>query len=114
LARSIDGGLTWSPLSYDAVLVEPICQASLLRYDDARLLFSNPASRKRERMALRLSEDDGRTWLRSLVLHEGPAAYSCLTVALGGMIGCLYECGDVHPYERIRFARVPPDALKGG
>jgi sialidase-1 len=114
LARSTDGGLTWSPLSYDAALVEPICQASFLRYDAARLLFSNPASTKRERLTLRLSEDEAATWSKSLVLHEGPAAYSCLTVLPDGLVGCLYECGDERFYERIRFARVPLEALATG
>jgi sialidase-1 len=112
VARSTDGGLTWSAPSYDAALVEPICQASSLRYDAGRLLFSNPASTKREQMTVRLSLDDGQTWPSRLVLHWGPAAYSCLTVLPDGLIGCLYECGDAHPYERIRFARVSPDLLQ--
>jgi sialidase-1 len=112
VARSTDGGLTWSAPSYDAALVEPICQASSLRYDAGRLLFSNPASTKREQMTVRLSLDDGQIWPSRLVLHWGPAAYSCLTVLPDGLIGCLYECGDAHPYERIRFARVSPDLLQ--
>jgi sialidase-1 len=77
-------------------------------------LFSNPASTKRERLTLRLSEDEAATWSKSLVLHEGPAAYSCLTVLPDGLVGCLYECGDERFYERIRFARVPLEALATG
>ncbi len=38
-------------------------------------------------------------------LHEGTAAYSCLTVLQDGSIGCLYERGDEDRYERITFAR---------
>ena len=31
IARSRDGGATWSPLAFDTTLIEPICQASLDR-----------------------------------------------------------------------------------
>ena len=62
----------------DATLIEPVCQASLLRYSGekgAASLFSNPASTKREKMTVRLSDDEGKTWPVARVLHEGPAAY---------------------------------------
>jgi sialidase-1 len=39
------------------------------------------------------------------VLHEGPAAYSCLTVLPNGEVGCLYERGEKSPYDEIAFAR---------
>jgi len=114
IARSTDGGLTWSELTYDPALIEPICQASFLRYDGTRVLFSNPATTKRERMTVRLSADEGQTWPTECVLHAGPAAYSCLTVLPDGLICCLYECGEAHAYERIRFARLGIEALAGG
>src|SRR5262249_34579351 len=43
-ATSGDGGLTWSRPAEDAALVEPVCQASLLRYPGEKgpLLFANP------------------------------------------------------------------------
>ena len=55
LATSQDGGVTWSELSFDPTLIEPICQASLIRHvghgasdeSPSRVLFSNPASRDR-------------------------------------------------------------------
>ncbi len=108
IATSTDGGLTWSDISFDEALIEPRCQASLLRFPDpldSRVLFSNPASTERERMTVRMSYDEGKTWPVSRVLHEGPAAYSCLTVLQDGSIGCLYERGDEDRYERITFAR---------
>ncbi|MEQ8763484.1 MAG: sialidase family protein [Planctomycetota bacterium] len=108
IATSPDGGETWSKVSYDAALIEPICQASLIRLrwsedDEAGvLLFSNPASTSgRHQMTVRLSEDQGRTWPIAKTLHEGAAAYSCL-VALGRSdIGLLYEKDD---YRKITFA----------
>src|SRR5204862_5881817 len=64
VALSNDGGLTWSDPADDAALVEPVCQASISRYpgDRSRILFSNPASMQREKMTVRLSYDEGRTW----------------------------------------------------
>ncbi len=112
VAVSQDGGETWGKLRFDESLIEPICQGSLLRYagkgdaSGGRLLFSNPASKtKRERLTVRLSHDEGETWPAALLLHEGPSAYSCLTVLPDGSIGCLYEGGEKNAYEKILFAR---------
>jgi len=112
VATSRDGGATWEVLRFDQILIEPICQASFLRYSvkddssDDRLLFSNPASTsKRHRLTFRLSNDEGKTWPVAKLLHEGPSAYSCLTVLPDGLIGCLYEGGENHSYEKIIFAR---------
>lgn len=118
VATSRDGGMTWSELTLDSTLVDPICQASFIRYsleergDKNRLLFSNPAApplpgkEKRERamMTIRLSEDEGETWHVSRLLNEGFSAYSCLAALPDGSIGCLYEAGSV-PYGEIVFAR---------
>jgi sialidase-1 len=117
VATSGDGGESWSSLRFDEVLVEPICQASLIRYrHDGRfgpLLFSNPASTTdRIRMTVRLSRDQGGAWQGSLVLHDGPAAYSCLAVLPDGRIGCLFEAGKESAYETIRFARFSLDAME--
>lgn len=113
VAVSRDGGKTWSEAKPDAQLLEPVCQASLLRYglEPPRLLFSNPASTKRERMTVKLSQDDGKTWSAGKVLHEGPAAYSCLSVLADRSIGCLYERGTKSIYERLTFARFALDWL---
>ena len=120
VATSADGGLTWSPPVLDEALIEPVCQASLLRYtlegphDRNRLLFSNPASTSRILMTVRLSYDEGKTWPVSNVLWPGPSAYSCLTVLPDLTLGCLYERGERHAYERITFARFTLEWLSGG
>jgi sialidase-1 len=108
IATSGDGGATWSVLSHDAALIEPVCQASVFRMpgEPSRILFSNPADRKvRRRMTVRLSRDDGATWVTVKEFGEGPAAYSCLTSLPGGSAGCLYETGSSSAYEKIVFAR---------
>jgi len=108
LSISKDGGLTWSAPMHDDTLIEPVCQASILRHPakPGVVLFSNPASKKREKMTLRISSDDVKTWPTSHVLHAGPAAYSCLAVLPNGDIACLYERGDKNAYETITFARL--------
>lgn len=110
IAFSEDGGHSWSPVVFDETLVEPVCQASLIRYDaddGPLLLFSNPASTKRERMTVRVSRDGGRTWPVSHLVHEGSAAYSSLVALPAGRVGLLYERDD---YGRIGFVRLELEA----
>jgi sialidase-1 len=106
VATSNDRGATFTEVTEDPVLIEPVCQASIVRHPGEKggILFSNPASGKRERMTVRLSTDDAKTWPHSRVLFEGPAAYSCLTVLPDKSIGCLYERGEKSPYEQIVLA----------
>jgi sialidase-1 len=108
---SDDGGITFSKLRRDKELLEPICQASIIRYtwrdSDghlSRILFSNPSSIKRQNMAVRMSYNEGGNWIVAKVVHEGPSAYSCLVILPDRTIGLLYECGDKDRYERIDFA----------
>lgn len=115
---SEDGGDTWIDQRWDETLVEPICQASLLRAtwpekgEKSRILFCNPASSSsRQHMTVRLSCDEGRTWPAARELEAGPmAGYSCLAMLGDGSIGCLYE-GEKN---RIRFARFGFDWLLAG
>ena len=122
VAASTDGGMTWSAVRHDPALVEPVCQASLLRYTMQppdgrnRLLFSNPAHAEpgqRRDMTVRMSEDEGKTRPVSRVLWPGAAAYSCLAVLPGGDIARLFEAGEEHPYQRIILARFSRDWLTG-
>jgi sialidase-1 len=111
IARSRDGGQSRSPASLDPTLIEPVCQASIWRGtwpgagSRSRILFSNPASTRRENLTVRLSYDEGATWPVGRTIHPGPAANSCLAVLQDGSVACLYECGENRPYEKILVAR---------
>jgi sialidase-1 len=114
-AVSDDGGLTWHSQRHVPELIEPICQASIRRFSwpnadrPGILLFSNPASNRRERLTLRASFDDGQTWPASRLLDPRPSAYSCLAMLPDGSIGILYEAGERSPYENLVFATMPLD-----
>jgi sialidase-1 len=120
IAWSRDGGITFSPIVHDAALLEPVCQASVCRFTTQaehgrdHVLFSNPASRTRDQLTVRLSYDECRTWPVSRVLHPGPAAYSDLCVSPDMSICCLYERGYEGPYETITLARFNLEWLTDG
>jgi len=120
VAISKDEGMTWGEVKDDSALIEPVCQASVIRYslkdgsDKNRILFSNPASEKREKLTVRLSYDEGQTWAVSKEVHAGHTAYSDLAVLPDGTIGCLYERGEKNPYETITFARFSLQWLTDG
>jgi sialidase-1 len=109
---SRDGGATWSEAVNVPALVEPVCQASILRWENANgaqpgwLLFSNPAdAKKRRNLTVRASDDNGATWSRSLVLQPEAAAYSCLIALSPTAAACLYERSEQKPYDKIIFSR---------
>jgi sialidase-1 len=126
VATSDDGGASWSHVKLDDALIEPVCQGSILRYSwpsvtpalssenggRSRILFSNPASTKRENLTIRVSYDEGATWPVSKVIHAGPSAYSCLAVLPDKSIACLFERGEKSAYEKISLARIPLDWLE--
>jgi sialidase-1 len=98
IALSRDGGETWTATYTDPALIEPVCQASLLRHSlnaDASsdvFLFSNPASTSaRTNGTVRLSHDEGRTWPISRVIYPGGFSYSCLTSLADHSVGCFFE-----------------------
>jgi len=123
VATSTDGGMTWSKVRHDPTLVEPICQASFLRYtlasrdDRNRLLFSNPGhgqAGQRRDMTVRVSYDEGQTWPMQRLLWPGPTAYSSLAALPDGQIACFFEAGQHSPYERIVLARFRRQWLTSG
>lgn len=91
---SADGGETWSPAIEDKSLPEPVCQGSLISFEDGGrhiTLFLNPAGPKRTNGTLRMSLDGGKTWAKSRLLVPGPFAYSSMARLKDGRIAVLYE-----------------------
>ena len=92
-----DMGKAWKVHSSDhGVLPEPVCMASLISHDlkDGRrvLFFSNPNSKyKREKMTVRMSLDQGKTWPKSILLDQKGGAYSSLAMVDDQTLGILYE-----------------------
>ncbi|MCE9531638.1 MAG: glycoside hydrolase [Planctomycetes bacterium] len=109
VARSTDGGATWSAEKMDPVLTEPPCQASLLRYQFASgdqksvLLFANPAGGGRKNLTVRMSQDEGRTWPVSKLLVPGSAAYSCMARLPDGRVGAIVETSGYMKLSFIAF-----------
>lgn len=106
VARSADGGATWSAEQMDPALPEQPCQASLFRHEFASgdkksvLLFANPTAGKRTNLTVRMSQDEGRTWPVSKLLVAGPAAYSCMARLPDGRVGAIVETAG---YRKLSF-----------
>ena len=115
-SHSTDGGQSWSSAQTDTALPTPICQASVLRYNDSGgLLFSNPADVKaRVQMTLRFSADDGENWGAALLIYPGPAGYSQLGSLADGDVVVLYERGDMSYSDMISFARIAATSIPRG
>ena len=102
---STDGCATWTTPIFDSILVEPICQGSLLRYSFSPdiLLFSNPKhKRKRKNLTLSMSKDSGKTWTKQITIYAKKSAYNDIVVLNNGDILCLFETGTVLPYSGIK------------
>ncbi len=95
LARSADGGRTWSPREETALpnVDSGIC---VLRLPDGRLLcaLNDSADRRRENLRLALSDDDGRSWriIATLVEEAGQSfAYPYMILGCDGRVRMLYS-----------------------
>ncbi len=103
-ARTTDLGQTWEKVETEP-LRQPgnLCQAAYLMLN-GKLYFSNPNSGSRNTMTLRVSEDGGKTWPRSIVYDpRASAGYSSLCPVSGNSIGIIYESenSNYHYFVRI-------------
>ncbi len=115
ISYSDDGGLTWSPVTLDSTLIEPVCQGSLLRYSTQSdmLLFTNPQHQsKRKNLTLSISYDEGKSWESKSIIHSGKAAYNDIVELENGDLACIYETGKILPYSGIVFQKISADVIK--
>jgi len=110
---SKDGGANWDTTYFDRNLPDPVNEGSLLsipvRKGRQLLGFSNAADTlQRNNLTLRFSDDNGRSWKKSVLIYAGPekkasvdyAAYSDLVLFGKNQIGILFEKDD---YSSIVF-----------
>lgn len=94
VARSADGGASWTPLVHDPALPDPSCMGGLAMTpgDAPWLVCTGPGDRGARRSGtLWASPDCGLTWPVSHVIDAGPFAYS-VPVPLGpDEVGVLWE-----------------------
>ena len=107
ISTSTNGATEWAKPVFHDQLWEPVCMASIIAHPakPGMLIFSNPHSLKRdkdgneipavwasrENLAIKLSENDGKTWPVNKVLDAGSAGYSDLAILPDGTVLCLYE-----------------------
>jgi sialidase-1 len=58
-------------------------------------------------MTLRVSPDDGASWPVKKLIHAGPSSYSGIVRMADGAVGLVFEGGENHRREWIRFVRIP-------
>ena len=105
---SSDLGNTWTPHVSNDTLIEPVCQASILKAGNV-LLFANPESKvTRNMFTIKASDDMGKTWNRSLLLdEEGGWGYSCMAMIDDETVGILYEGSQSHlVYQIVKIADI--------
>ncbi len=107
-AVSPDGGETFVP-SAAAGLEDARCHAGLVALTPEKgprlFLMSNVPGPKRVGLTISVSEDEGRTWQRKRVIHDGHTAYSDLAVLPDGTILCVYETGETTSRKDLAVAR---------
>ncbi len=115
---SSDEGKTWVS-EPNSPLTEPNCNASFIRYtavkngyDKNRLLFANANDKAdRKNMSIKISYDEGKTWITGKTIYPESAAYPSMTILSNGDIGLFFEKDD---YQKNVFTRVTLDWLTDG
>lgn len=133
IVTSPDGATGWTAPAFDVALVEPICNAAIVRVNGAPpdgrscIVFANPNNDAppepgrakppvthgvawfwRRNLTLRVSYDEGRTWPVSKALDPGVTDYCDLAGGPDGMVYCLHSVA-----KGLTLARVPLDWLGG-
>ncbi|MCI9156362.1 MAG: exo-alpha-sialidase [Lawsonibacter sp.] len=126
----------WSQPWLDPTLPDPVCSGALVCLGGGRMAFSNcayedkPALERqrqgeavrwsldaRQRLTLRLSRDDGRTWSQGLLLEQESGASDLAASPDGKTLYCFYEQGwtggNCIFNRALVLARLPVSCLEG-
>lgn len=116
IAISKDGGTRWDSVYFDNRLADPVCQGSILTVGVRKghaiiAVCNNDDSLQRNNLTLRVSYDEGLSWVRTQVVDRSVeaskkkdyTAYSDMVGLTGRTIGILYEKDN---YKEITFSIV--------
>jgi sialidase-1 len=115
VSLSRDGGITWDTSYFDQSLIDPVNQGSILTVGKKKgrniIAFCNAAdTKRRDNLTLRISFNDGKTWLHRYVIDKSPegskgdyTAYSDMVKTGKNTIGVLYE---KNGYKEIVFTNI--------
>jgi len=117
LMTSQDGGRSWGrPRSGQALT--PVA-TSIERFslrsaggDRDRLIWTGPAGPGRKRLVVRVSYDEGQTWMNERVLYGGLASYSDAAMLPDGTAGILWERGVSDSTQFVTFTRFNREFLE--
>lgn len=117
LAQSTDDGATWAA-PRAGIEVAPVACAierftSTAAGDDRdRWLWTGPQGPDRQRLIIRASYDQGKTFACQRLVSEAYAAYSDLTVLKDRTVGILWERGVERGYQYLTFTRLNREWLE--
>ncbi|MBN9643708.1 exo-alpha-sialidase [Corynebacterium sp. CCM 8862] len=107
VARSTDGGETWSEPTFDDRVPEIFSQPNAISFGDdmSTILFANASARLpfRGRGVIRMSPDGGRTWSHARTFNDGHYVYQAMVMLPNGNIGLFWE----REWQGLYFSQVP-------
>jgi len=114
---STDGGATWSRPRPGQPSITIAASIERFSSNPSRLIFTGPTGPGRRNLVVRISYDEGQTWVNERTLYGGFAAYSDATILPDGTAGIIWERGVTDGYQSVTFTRFnleflePPGAL---
>jgi sialidase-1 len=110
LSTSGDGGKTWSQPRAGEKVSPVACAIERFTLkaggdDRDRILWTGPKGPDRAHLVVRVSYDEGQTFVGERTIYKGPSAYSDLAILKDKTAGVLWERGADQGYQFITFAR---------
>lgn len=114
---SHDGGISWSKAQPGQTVsaVATALERFTLRSagaDRNRLIWTGPVGPGRKHLVVRVSYDEGQTWMNQRDLYGGLAAYSDATMLADGTAGILWERGETDSVQFVTFTRFNREFLE--